>query len=263
MEDLLGALMQGSQQQPKPDDAGSDEDPLAQLLQGLMAGQAPQAHAAQAEPDPIQGGMDLGGLLQGILGGAGGLAGGAGQAPEAYGAQAETGPVQEGLDLGGLLQGILGGAGGLAAGTGQAPASAAGGLGDLLGAVMGGGSPAPQSDSFLAPIVTGLAEKLGLPPQVAQSVVAFVLGKLMGNRLQPGMQTIAAPTRSRAARPQGKSLEDVVRSMNSGKRVTKTEIRSTGLAKELAAQTGLNRATAEASLQEVLNALGGQLGAGK
>ena len=38
---------------------------------------------------------------------------------------------------------------------------------------------------------------------------------------------------------------------------------ATGLAKELAAHTGLDRATAEASLQQVLNALGGQLGAGK
>jgi len=55
----------------------------------------------------------------------------------------------------------------------------------------------------------------------------------------------------------------VVRRMNSGQRVRKTEIRSAGLAEELAAQTGLSRAKAEASLQEVLNALGGQLGAGK
>lgn len=51
--------------------------------------------------------------------------------------------------------------------------------------------------------------------------------------------------------------------MNSGQRVTKTGIRSAGLAREMAAHTGLDRATAEASLQEVLNALGGQLHTGQ
>jgi asparagine synthetase B (glutamine-hydrolysing) len=51
--------------------------------------------------------------------------------------------------------------------------------------------------------------------------------------------------------------------MNSGQRVSKAAIRDAGLAKELAAHTGLDHATAEVSLQEVLNALGGQLSAGQ
>lgn len=252
MEDLLRALMQGGQQQAKPEGTGPDEDPLAQLLQGLMGGQTPEDDAAQAEPAPVQGQMDLGGLLQGILGGSGG----AGQVPEEYGVQTGTGSVQSGLDMGSLLQGLLGGTGGPAAGTGQASISGGGGLGDILGAVMGGGSPALESDTFLAPIVSGLAEKLGLPPQVAQTVVAFVLGKLMGHRLQSGMDATAPTTKSQAARPQATSLEEVVQRLNSGQRVTKTAIREAGLAEELAAHTGLDRATAEASLQEVLNALG-------
>jgi len=253
MEDLFRALMQGGQQEARPERAGSEDDPLAQLLQGLMSGQASQDNAAQAEPAPVQGEIDLGGLLQGILGGAGGLAGGAGQVPEEYSAQAETGP-----NLGGLLQGILGGAGGLAADSGQAATGGAGQFGDIMGAIMGGGSPTLESDAFLAPIVTGLAEKLGLPPQIAQAVVAFVLGKLMGHRMQPGRGTTLASTE-----PQAMNLEDVVQRMNSGERVSKAAIRDAGLAEELAAHTGLNRATAEASLQQVLNELGGQLGAGK
>lgn len=263
MEDLLGALMQDGQQQSEPQGEGPDDDPLAQLLQGLMGGQVSQDSVAQGESAPIQGGMDFGGLLQGLLGGTGGLASGAGQLPEGYGAQAEMGLGQDGLDLGGLLQGVLGGTGGLAAGTGQPPTSSAGGFSDVLGAIMGGGSPAMESDAVLAPIVTSLAEKLGLPPQVAQAVVAFVIGKLVGRRLQPGMESGPAPTRSGAAQFQATSLEDVVQRMNSGQRVTKTAIRDTGLADELAEQTGLDRATAEASLQEVLNALGGQLGTGE
>jgi hypothetical protein len=261
MEDLLGALLQGGQQPPEPDDE-APEDPLAQLLQGLMGGQAPQGTAGQQQAGAVPGGMDMGGLLQGLLGGTGG----AGQAPQAFGGQAQaSGPAQGGMDMGGLLQGLLGGGGGLAAGTGQAAStgqavSSGGGLGSILGAIMGGGSPTLQTDSFLAPIVSGLAEKLGLPPQIAQAVVAFVIGKLLDHRMQPGRDMGLASTAPPAAQPQAMSLEDVVQRMNSGKSVTKTSIRNAGLAKELAEHTGLDRRTAEASLQEVLNALGGQLG---
>jgi len=261
MEDLLGSLLQGAQQQSEPEGTGAEDDPLGQLLQGLLGSQAPQESAAQAEPTSIPDGMDFGGLLQGILGGTGGLAGSAGQVSEEYGAQAAASPGQDGLALGGLLQNVLGGGGGLAAGTGQTPSSG-GGFGSILGAIMGAGSPAMESDSFLAPIVTGLAEKLGLPPQIAQTVVAFVLGKLMGQRLQPGMDMGLASTGSGASEYQSASLEDVVQRLNSGQRVTGSAIRDAGLAEELAAHTGLDRATAEASLKQVLNELGTQLGAG-
>jgi len=205
--------------------------------------------------------LDTGSLLQGILGGSGGLAGGAGQALEGHAAQAAADPAPGGPDLGSLMQGLLGGTGGPAAGTGQPAAESAGGLGDILGAIMGGGSPALSSSPLLAPIVTGLAEKLGLPPQIAQTVVAFVLGKLMQSRMQPGLDATSTPTRSRAGQPPTPTLEDVVQRVNSGKRVTKAEIRRTGLAGELAAHTGLDRTAAEDSLQQVLNALGGSLGA--
>ena len=48
--------------------------------------------------------------------------------------------------------------------------------------------------------------------------------------------------------------------MNSGATVRKSDVRASGMARELAAYTGLDRRTAEASLQEVLNAVGGQVG---
>jgi hypothetical protein len=207
--------------------------------------------------------MDFGSLLQGLVGGTEGLTGSADQTPDGYGTEAGAGTAPGNLDLGGLLQGVLGGAGGLAAGTGQAAPSGSGGLGNILGAIMGGSSPTSGSDAFLAPIVTGLAEKLGLPPQIAQAVVAFVLGKLMGQRMQPGVDMGAASTRSEASQYQAAGLEDLLQSMNSGQHVTGAAIRDAGLAEELAAHTGLDRATAEASLQQVLNDLGTQLGAGE
>lgn len=220
MEDLLQALMQGSQQQSSESSPGNT-DPLIQMLQS-MGGGAAQGYGPQTGYGQPQGEMDLGSLLQGAMGGGGGYAGGAA-------------PMQS---------------------------SGAGGLGDLLAAIMGGGSQTLQSNSILAPIVNRIAEKIGLPPQLAQAVVAFVLGKLVERRMQPGIAT-TEPTQPQAAGQRGPSLDTVVQRMNSGKKVKKTQIRSAGLADELASYTGMNRTTAEASLQEALNALGGQLGTGQ
>jgi hypothetical protein len=285
MEDLLRALIQDEQPQSGSYATRSGPDPLAQALQGLLGGAALQDESAQA--GPVEGGLDLGGLLQAFLGGAtqapqsygqqagtgavpSGLdlaslledgPGETGQAPQSYGQQVGAGSVPAGLDLGSLLQAVLG-SGGLS-GAAQPAASEAGGFGDLLGGIMGGGSSTMASDPFLAPIVNGLAEKLGLPPQIVQAVVAFIMGKLLGNRLQPGVAELAASGPSRKARRRATTVEDIRQKMNRGKRVTKKELRSSGLVTELSRQTGLDRATATASLQEVLDELGGQLGAGE
>ena len=192
--------------------------------------------------------------------------------------QGDTDPLAQ------LLQGLSGGQSGFSAGTSQVPGGGAGGLGDILTAIMGGGSSAMQSNSLLAPIVDALAAKLNIPPQLAQAVVAFVLGKLLGGRELPGTAGSQAYTPPAATPTQGPgldavvrkmnrgqrvgmaspsraaNLEEVVQRMNSGQRVRKTDVRGTGLGRELAAHTGLDRATAEAGVQEVLNALAGELG---
>jgi hypothetical protein len=286
MEDLLRALIQDQQPRSSSYATRSGPDPLAQALQGLLGGATPQDQSAQA--GPVEGGLDLGGLLQAFLGGADQapqgyaeqtgsgsfpsglnlasvLEDGPGetlQAPQTYGQQAGAGSVPAGLDLGSLLQAVLGGGGSLG-GAAQPAASEAGGFGDLLGGIMGGGSSTMASDPFLAPIVNGLAEKLGLPPQIVQAVVAFVMGKLLGNRLQPGLAELQAAGPSRKARQRATTVEDIRQKMNRRQRVTKKELRSSGLVTELSKQTGLDRATAEASLQEVLDELGGQIGAGE
>ena len=268
-QDSLAQLLQGfmgGQPQQASQTPSSAQDPLAQMLQGFMGGQtsqgyqAPQAYAVLQAPEPVQEASDLGGLLGGLFGG-GGLTGGGGQVAQGYGSQAGIGSSQGAPNMGGLLQALLGG--GLTPAPAPATQASGGlGLGNILGSILGGGSQAMASDSFLAPIVARLAEKIGLPPQVAQAVVAFVIGKLMESRMQPGLDSLQADVPSRSTGTQPASLEDVVARMNTGKRVPKTAIRRAGLAQELSAHTGLNRATAEASVQEVLNALGGQLGTG-
>jgi hypothetical protein len=49
------------------------------------------------------------------------------------------------------------------------------GIGDILGAVLGGGSTGIGASPLLAPIANLLANKLGLPPAIAQAVIALSL----------------------------------------------------------------------------------------
>lgn len=220
MEDLFKELIQGSGQQAPEESAAGD--PLSGILQGLLGGGSLEGAGMPSAPSSGLeggGGLDLGGLLQAIMGG-GGLGSGMGEA-----------------------QGISSGAG-----------LGGGGLGGILGAVLGGGGSSSTADPFASAIAGLLSKKLGLPPQIAQAVVVFVLGKLLKGRTQAGAST---PAGSGA---QGLSLDGLLGRMNSGATVRKTDIRATGMAQELAAFTGLDRRTAEASLQEVLNALGGQVG---
>ncbi len=93
--------------------------------------------------------------------------------------------------LGAILGGGAAGQPGIGGQASPMP-SGAGGLGDILGAILGGGGG--QSDmgvtpgagtgleSLFAPLISGLAAKLGLPPAMAQMVVAFVLGKLFSSQ---------------------------------------------------------------------------------
>jgi hypothetical protein len=124
--------------------------------------------------------------------------------------------------LGGLMGGGQGGAGGMAGllGGGQQATAASAGAegGGLLGMVLGSG--------MLDPIINGLAEKIGLPPETAQAVVAFVIQKLLAG---------------------GGSGE---RGPGAG------DLTSPAMAQELSEQTGLDPETAEASLQEVVKLMG-------
>jgi len=218
---------------------------MEDLFRALVQGSGQPSGQDEAGSDPLSG------LLQGLLGGGSAL--GSADSQGSAGAQ--------GLDLTGLLQGLLGGGSGLGGGTGQQSGTGGGGMGGILGAIMGGGSSA-GSDPIVASIANMLAGKLGLPPQIAQAVVVFVLGKLLGHRTQAGSGSTAIPQPASQGQAQGASLDGLLDRMNSGAKVRKADVRATGLAAELAAHTGMDRATAEASLMQVFNALGGQVGSG-
>ena len=223
------------------------------LLKALLSGGSAES------PDETVGAVSLPDLLQGILGGA--------AAPAQKPAQSAPpqGQSASGIDIGDLLGGILGG------GTGSA---SSGGLGGILGGILGGAGGTAKSgggttgaSSLLGPIVQALAQKLGLPPAIAQVVVTFALAKLL-----PGLLGgLTAQTQPAAAAPQraatpsqsgGFNLDDLLERVASGnpQRLSASYLQSTGLTAELAQQSGLDDDTAVTSLREAFLTLGSQLG---
>ena len=215
------------------------------LLQEMMGGTQPR-------PEPGKGSSDmLSELLGGLLGGGG--AGGTG-------------------GLGGLLEGLLGGAmgqGGGMPGGGMQPGT--GGMEDIPGAILGGGGGGTGmgtgSNSLLAPLVEGIAQKLKLPPQLVQIVVTFVLGKLLGGSMgagaQPQQESQAWPRPGQDQPPaqEGLNLDGLLDQMRSGAGVQSRTLAASGLTDELVQQTGMDPETAERALSEVFAALGSQMGA--
>jgi hypothetical protein len=183
------------------------------LMNSMLSGA--ESGSDQAGPDADQ----LADLLGGLLGGSAG---------------------QQGGDAGDLLAGLLGG--GSSGGSGD--------FGGLLGAVMGGGGAEAGVGSLLAPVTDQLAQKLGIPPETAQMVVVFVVGKLLSGRMRGG-----------AAAGQGDvDLDDLLARMGGDRGLDADYLQSTGMVDELSQQAGLDSETAAKGLQEAFEMLGGQLG---
>ena len=260
MNDLLQAMLAGRGSQPAQ--AGAGDDPLAGILGALLGG----AGAAQ-QPGSGSGGLED--ILGGLLGGAG--------------AAQQPGGGSGGLED--ILGGLLGGAGAT-----QQPGAGSGGLEDILGGLLGGAGAAQQPGvtsggagagglvqalvqilggrQEFAGIIEGLAAKLGLPPAIAQTVVAFVLEKLLSGgstaakststrKRQPA--TTAPQTGSGGARkptrPDSGSLRDL---FQQGARINSSYLKRSGLANELAQRTGMEPAMAVQSLDYVFGALQGR-----
>lgn len=114
---------------------------------------------------------------------------------------------------------------------------------------MGAQSGMGGMDALLAPMADALSRKLGLPPQIGAMIMSFLFGKLLGGMGQAGgMAGGAQPGPSSVLPAAGLDLDSLLETMGKDK----------GMAKDLAAQTGLDQATAERSLQEALDMLGGQ-----
>ena len=159
---------------------------------------------------------DMMGMLGGLMGG---------------GATESAGGSDAG-GLGGLLGGLLGGGGG------------AGGLGGLLGGLMGGGG-APATfggggGGAMLPFADTLAEKLGISPQMANTLIMGAIGLL----------TASMAKKKQTGRSVG--LADMTDS---------DYIRSSGMASRLSSQMGISEDDAVYGLQQAMGLMATQAGA--
>jgi len=247
LADLLDALTQGGAVTGQAGGApqrGGLADILGQMSQ---AGGMPQQGGDSQPGGMSQSGDVMGSLLGSLLGGG---------TPQGQGSPMDT---QQGAGgLGDVMGALLGGGMQGSAPSMGAPAGAsqgAVGIGDILGAVLGGGgSTGIGASPLLAPIANLLANKLGLPPVIAQAVVAFVLAKLMsgssGGRAAGRMDLVE----------EGPGMQDLLEQAGSGQRLDTRALAATGLPEELAQHTGLDVDTATQSLQQALKLLGPAVG---
>ncbi|MHC5035462.1 MAG: hypothetical protein ACYTFZ_10545, partial [Planctomycetota bacterium] len=115
---------------------------------------------------------------------------------------------------------------------------------------MGGSSTNTGTSAMLAPMTDALAKKLGLPPEIAQMVLTFAITRLLSGGKRGGA----------SASQGGLDLDDLMVRAASNEGIDTDYIQSTGMADELAQQTGLDSDTAARSLQEALQMMGGQMG---
>ncbi len=204
--DLLGSLMGGGS---AANPTGGESSDMMGMLGGLLGG-APSGGAASSGDAG-----DMMGMLGGLMGG--------GATESAGSGAADAG------GLGGLLGGLLGGGG-------------AGGLGGLLGGLMGGGG-APSTfgggGGAMLPFADTLAEKLGISPQMANTLIMGAIGLL---------------TASMAKKQSGRSvgLADMTDS---------DYIRSSGMASRLSSQMGISEDDAIYGLQQAMGLMATQAGA--
>lgn len=187
----------------------STQDPMSGMLESILGGggSVPQSQA------PASGGDLISGLLEAIMGG------GAASQQSMPQAQASD-PISA------ILEAIMGGA---MQGSAQQQ--------DSLGALGGAGS-----GSFLGTIISALAQKIGLPPQLAQIVVSFVLKKLLSGAAgasQSGGYSGGGLLPSAPSADEGLNLDGLLDQMGRGQTVDIGAVRSSGMVEELSRETGL------------------------
>jgi len=230
MDDLLKDLIAG-------DDNEEDEARGLGALSGVLGSLLAGAGGAPAEAQPAQGAGPGAADLMSLLGG--------------QSAATPQAPAQGG-GLGDLL-GMLTGA------SAQQPAPAAQSSG-LLGSLLGGGAGQAQAASPpTSGIASALAQKLGVSEAIASTIITFAVSMLLQS-LQKRMVQRQAPgegiaiSRETAEAP---DLGDVLKTLGSRGEMAAAPVPAQASAR-LAAQAGIDPATAERGLAEALRLLAGE-----
>ena len=216
MEDIMKALMQSaaqSQGQAAPQQSAGG-GMLSGLLGSLMGGGGQQAM-------PQQGGADLlSGVLSGLMGG---------------GAQAGN----SGDQMLGALEGIIGGQ----PGQGQQL-----GMSQMASSNMGMAGGMGMNDpimSMLQPVVSQVAAKANIPPQIATVVASIALHYLLSSH---SSTSVKAPM----------DLGSVMQELQGGGLSANTMNKS-GMVQDVMQATGLNKQGAQSSLATVFQTLAGHV----
>ena len=208
MDDLFNTLSGGqaskSDDDPQEDRGSQSSGGDRDALNDLLGGM--MGGAPQSSDDA----PDLGGLL-------GGSSGSGGGSP----------------DMGGLLGGLLGGSGG----------SQAGGMSGLLGGMLGGGGSSQSGNPMVDTIANMLADKLGISPSVASTLVSAAIPLLMG-----------ALTKGAGQQGSSRSGEFDLNEMDLPGLVEE-EMQEQGTVHQIAAETGMSEEEADQALRETLQML--------
>jgi hypothetical protein len=103
---------------------------------------------------------------------------------------------------------------------------------------------------------------MGLPPALAETVVGFVLSRLLGGQAS-GTGFPSQGNRLGMDSGGGSELSGVIERLSSGQGADARYLHSTGMPQQLAEQTGLDLHTATGSLQHVFDILASAMGPGQ
>jgi hypothetical protein len=232
LQDIFNALSSGATQGGNQVQGGSQPQAGGDLLSGLLgslmggqAGAAPQAGGGQNSNQQQPGGDMLSGLVGSFMGEQ------TGGTTQTTGSQAGNQPQSGAGELSDLLGSLLGGN----PGTGASVVGGQVGDNPLMNLVNSGQNP--MVNMLIQPVVTQIAQKLGIPPAIAMTVVTFAVHYILSNH---GTKLA-----------NGEDVSGVLQ-----QHTNQDYLHSTGISKELASQTGLKPAVAANALSEVFRLLG-------
>jgi hypothetical protein len=135
---------------------------------------------------------------------------------------------------------------------GSQNAQGSAGIMGLIGALMGGGQGAgsPSGAGATNPLVQMLADKIGIPPELAQMIVGFFMAKMMGSLTQQQQPSQANEITS-GPNEQMLDLDDLLQ-FAGDKRALQTRFANSGMTQELAAYANIDEETAERSLEALV-----------
>jgi hypothetical protein len=137
-----------------------------------------------------------------------------------------------------LLGGLLGG--GAAAGS----ASGGGGLGGLLGGLIGNQQ-----------VSSNVSQQTGLAPTLVQALLPMIIGLLLRGGQRSGMRNQGIDIDGDGIPDYGDNMANVVQRLQQGEPVSANELRSSGITRALARQSGYDEEEVAPATVEILRAL--------